>query len=125
MKHYAYHILRIGLAVTFIWIGVMIVSNPAAWTGYIQPWARSLLPGPIEQVMFVTGIFDVIVGLVLLAGFKTWIASFLAAGHIAVVMITSGINEVTVRDIGLFAAALALAIETCPDKWLRSLVKRA
>jgi len=119
MNKYASLILRIGLGITFLWIGILIVKNPAAWTGYIQPWAAALLPVPIEQLMFGTGIFDILVGLALFTGIKTWIPSFLAAGHLVVVLITSGINEVTVRDIGLLAAAAALFLDTVPANLLR------
>lgn len=108
-------ILRIGLAVTFIWIGVLILMNPAAWTGYLQPWAMALLPVPIEQAMFATAIFDILLGIALLVGIKTWIAAFLATGHLLIVLITSGINDVTVRDIGLVFASAALFANTVPS----------
>jgi len=42
MDKASFHILRIGLAVTFLWIGVLILRNPEAWGGYMRPWAAGL-----------------------------------------------------------------------------------
>jgi len=121
MNKHASLILRVGLAITFIWIGVLIVKNPAAWASYVLPWAAALLPVPIETMMFGTGIFDILVGLALLVGIKTWIPAFLAAGHIFVVLITTGITEITVRDIGLLGASIALLIDTLPASLLKKM----
>lgn len=125
MKPYpaAFHVLRVGMAVTFLWIGLLILKAPEAWGGYLQPWALDLLPLPIEQMMIGTAIFDLVVGFLLLVNVWPWAASLLAAFHLAVVMIVGGINAVTVRDIGLFAGALALFLEAVPTKWQRRLIK--
>jgi hypothetical protein len=29
----SFHILRVGLAITFLWIGVLIFKNPESWGG--------------------------------------------------------------------------------------------
>ncbi|KAA0206356.1 DoxX family membrane protein [Candidatus Uhrbacteria bacterium] len=125
MKAYpaAFHILRVGMAVTFLWVGLLILKSPEAWGGYLQPWAMGLLPVPVGQLMIGTAIFDLAVGFLLLVNVRTWVVSLLAAFHLAVVMIVSGINAVTVRDIGLFAAALALFIEDVPPSWQKRLIK--
>lgn len=114
MKLTAQTILRIGLGVTFIWIGIMIWQDPLGWGGFIKPWALSLMVGSLEQTMKVTAVGDIVIGLWLLVGWKTWLPSALALLHLLVVVITSGINSFTVRDIGLMGAALALVITTWP-----------
>jgi len=62
MNRASFHILRIGLAVTFLWIGVLILRNPEAWGGYMRPWATELLPVPLAQAMMGTAILDIIMG---------------------------------------------------------------
>ncbi len=111
MSTKSFHILRIGLAITFIWIGYYIWQTPEVWGGYLQPWAASLLPMPLSQAMIGTAILDIVIGLMLLANIFTRLASFLAALHLLIVLIVSGINSITVRDIGLLAAALALFLK--------------
>lgn len=115
MKRIPFHILRTGLAVTFLWIGVLILRNPEAWGGYLQPWAAGLLPIPLAQAMLGTAILDIVIGAFLLINFLPWLAALVGAVHLTVIMITSGITDITVRDIGLLGGALAVAIDSLPQ----------
>ena len=110
----SFHILRIGLAVTFLWIGVLILRNPEAWGGYLRPWATGLLPIPIAQAMTGTAILDIIIGVFLLINFLPRLTALIGAIHLAVILIVSGITDITVRDIGLLAGMLALVIDSPP-----------
>jgi len=114
MKKSAFHILRVGMAITFLWIGILIFQNPEAWGSYLQPWAADFLPIPLKEAMIGTAILDIAIGIFLLIDVFTWLAGLLGAFHLIIVLITTGINAITVRDIGLFAAALALAIHAWP-----------
>ena len=118
MKNLPFHILRIGLGITFLWIGVLIFQAPEVWGGFIQEWARPFIPIPIVQAMIGAAILDIIVGILLLVNVFTWVAGFLGALHIGVVLITVGINDVTVRDIGLFAAAAFIGLSKLPKKYV-------
>lgn len=111
MKGAPYHIIRVGLAITFLWIGVLIFKQPEAWGGYIMPWAAGLLPIPLVQAMLGTAILDVIIGILLLIDSFVWLAAWVGALHIAVVLAVSGITDITVRDIAILAALAALIIE--------------
>ncbi|MEK7081961.1 MAG: DoxX family membrane protein, partial [Patescibacteria group bacterium] len=115
MKSAAFHFLRVGLAITFLWIGILIFKNPEAWSGYLQPWAAGLLPIPMAQVMIGTAILDIIIGVFLLIDFLPWLAAFVGAVHLVIVLTVSGITDITVRDIGLLAAMLALMIDSLPS----------
>jgi uncharacterized membrane protein len=115
MKKTSFHFLRVGLAITFLWIGVLIFKNPEAWGGYLQPWAAGLLPIPLTQAMIGTAILDIIIGLFLLFDFVPWLAAFVGTVHLIVVLTVSGITDITVRDIGLLVAALALMIDSLPQ----------
>ena len=115
MNKISFHILRIGLAVTFLWIGVLILRNPEAWGGYMRPWAAGLLPIPIAQAMTGTAILDIIIGVFLLINFLPRLTAIVGAIHLAVILIVSGITDITVRDIGLLAGMLALMIDSPPQ----------
>lgn len=114
MKINAFHILRVGVAITFLWIGILIIKNPEGWSGLVQPWAAGLLPVPLKLAMTATAILDISVGLVLLAGFLSWAAALVASAHLALVLTVTGINAITVRDIGLLAATIAIFINSFP-----------
>lgn len=124
MKRSSFHILRVGVAVTFIWIGVLIFKTPEAWGGYLQPWAAGLLPIPITQAMAGTAILDIAIGVMLLVDFFVWIAALIGAIHLIVVLTVSGITDITVRDIGLLAAVLALIIDSLPQEMLKRFTKK-
>lgn len=113
----ALHVLRVGLGITFLWIGVLIFRDPQFWSGFIQPWAADLIPVPLESAMISTAILDVLIGLLLLVDVLTWVAALVATIHLAVVLITVGIDVVTVRDIGLLAGTLALAWARAPKRF--------
>lgn len=121
MKKTSFHFLRVGLAITFLWIGVLIFKNPEAWGGYLQPWAAGLLPIPLAQAMIGTAILDIAIGTFLLIDFMPWLAAFVGAIHIIIVLTTSGITDITVRDIGLLVATLALMIDSLPQKVLNKI----
>ena len=115
MRLSAYHILRISMAITFLWIGVLILQAPEAWGGYLQPWAADLLPVSLKFAMIAAGIMDILVGVFLLINIWVWHAAVLGSLHLVIILTVSGINAITVRDIGLLGGALALAAHTWPD----------
>lgn len=116
MKKISHQVLRIGLGITFLWIGILIFKNPAAWGALVQPWAAKLIPGSLMSAMIGTAVLDMVVGILLLCNVFTWLAALLGFLHILIVLITCGITDITVRDIGLLSAIFVLAIETLPQK---------
>lgn len=114
MNRASFHILRVGLAITFLWIGVLIFKQPEAWGGYLEPWAAGLLPVPIEQAMMGTAILDLAIGLLLLIDSFVWLAAGIGAIHLIIVLTVSGITDITVRDIAILAGAVALLFEARP-----------
>lgn len=116
MKKTSFHILRVGLAITFLWIGILIFKNPEAWGGYLQPWAAGILPIPLKQAMVSTAILDVAIGALLLIDSFVWLAALVGAIHLIIALTVSGITEITVRDIAILAAAVALMADSLPKR---------
>jgi uncharacterized membrane protein YphA (DoxX/SURF4 family) len=117
-KESGYHILRVAMGITFAWIGVLIFKEPVFWGGFLQPWAAGLLPVPIKEAMIGTAFLDLGIGLLLLADVYTWVVATIGAVHLAIILIVSGIDSITVRDIGLLGAAVSLAWTDAPE-WLK------
>lgn len=108
------NIVRVGLGITFLWIGVLIFREPEAWGKILQPWASGLLPIPLKTAMIQTAVFDFVVGFFLLVDKWTLPFSALALFHLLLVITVVGINGATARDIGLGAAALGLVFAYWP-----------
>lgn len=118
MNKAGFHILRVGLGITFLWIGVLIFKQPEAWGGYLKPWAAGLLPVPLSQAMIGTAILDIIIGFLFLVDTFIWLASLLAIIHLIIVLTVSGITDITVRDIAILAGAIAVMINSLPKNFL-------
>jgi len=119
MKKYtaSFHILRVGTAITFLWIGVLIFRDPDMWGSFLLPWAAGVLPIPLREAMISTAILDILVGFFLLIDVYTWIAALLATAHLVIVLSVVGINGATVRDIGLLAGSLSIAATVWPSRF--------
>ncbi len=116
MKKASYNILRVGVAITFLWIGILILQNPAGWGAYMQPWAAKFLVVPLNLAMIAASVLDIVVGFFLLIGTYVWLAALIGALHLLVVLVVSGITEITIRDIAIFAGTLALTVNDWPKK---------
>ncbi len=115
MKKLSYNIARIGLGVTFIWIGILILRNPEGWGSLLQPWAADLLTFPLVPAMIGNAVLDIAIGVFLILNISVWLAALVGAGHIFSVLVVTGITDITVRDIAILGSSLALAIETLPE----------
>lgn len=118
MNKASFHILRVGLAITFLWIGILIFKQPEAWGGYLMPWAAGLLPVPIEQAMIGTAVLDIAIGVLLLFDYFVWFAALVGTIHLIIVLAVSGITDITVRDIGILAATASLTAESLPKNFI-------
>src|SRR3989338_143439 len=118
MNKTSFHVLRVGLAITFLWICILIFKQPEVWGGYLQSWAVNLLPIPIEKMMIGTAFLDIVIGVLLLVDSFVWLAALAGTIHLVIVLAVSGINEVTVRDIGILAATLTLLWDSLPKNFV-------
>jgi len=114
-KEYSPVVLRISISLVILWFGFTNIFNPQSLIGYLPKFAQSL---PIEplSLLLITGIFEVIFGLLLLIGLFTRLSSFLLFLHLLIIIIGLGYNDIAVRDFGLALATLAIFLHG-PDKW--------
>ena len=111
-KEYSPLVLRIGIGMVFLWFGLTNLFNSDVLAGYLPQFAYSFS----TYVFILTGIFEVIFGIFLLAGFHTRETAFLLFLHLIIIIIGLGYNDVAVRDFGLALATLAIFLHG-PDKW--------
>lgn len=104
------------MAITFLWIGVLIFKDPESWGGLLQPWATDFLVAPIKETMMATAVLDMAIGIFLLVDFLPWLAAFIGSIHLIIVLATTGITAITVRDIGLLGGMFAIMSITWPKR---------
>src|SRR3989338_1083144 len=138
-KKYSTDMVRIALALVFLWFGINQLINPESFLGYVPQWLYPHEPQMMHEhpfqfmhgipnvqvhaIIMSNGIFETIFGILLLIGFFTRIAAFLLALHLFGISFSLGYNDVAVRDFGLALATISLifsgAGEISLDKRLR------
>lgn len=115
----AFLIIRLGLAFTFVWTGVLIFKDVPSWAGILRnSWIIRFLPTSPESAMRGTAILDIAIGLWLLTGVFLWVSSLAAGLHLISVLLVTGIMAPSYRDVGLLAAATGLLLYALPSSGL-------
>ena len=105
------YILRLGLAIVFLYFAISQILDQSRWI-YLVPdrffnfYINEILK---SKLVFVNGIFDVIIALSLLSGTFLKIFSILGFFHLVSITIFSlGFEPSGIRDLGLAFAMLSL-----------------
>lgn len=102
-------VLRLGLAFIFGYAGLSSFVNPVEWAGYLPSFASAVISATI--IVQIMGLAEVALAAWLVSGvylFYSAIASTVLLASITAVNLNLLI--ITFRDVGLVAAALALAL---------------
>lgn len=106
-------LLRAGIAFVFIWFGIDKFVHTDIWFAWIPAW----LPVANNYLfMYALGAFETLLGTSLLLGAFTRACAAIAAIFFFVIILSFGLNEIMVRDAGLFFLTIALAF-LGPGKW--------
>jgi uncharacterized membrane protein YphA (DoxX/SURF4 family) len=105
-------VLRIGLGITFIWIGTLIVQDPAGWAGLIRSDVSGFMIGDPTITMRATGIFDILLGLMFIFGVWLWLMGLIGAIHMLIVIATIYLGDSTARDVGILGGCLAVTLSS-------------
>lgn len=108
-------ILSTGLGFVFFWFGLDKLLNPENWLGYITPFLSSLIFFNLNIFLYLLGVIEFALGVLLFTKWKLKLISLLISIHLFLIIIFSSFNEITVRDIGLLSIALALFVQE--KKW--------
>ncbi len=103
-------ILRLGLAAVFLWFGFSQLLDGIHWVGLVPEWAVNLVHLPPAMIVLGNGLFEVVLGGLLAIGFWVRISALLLGLHLALITVDIGLSAIGVRDFGLVAATIALAL---------------
>jgi uncharacterized membrane protein YphA (DoxX/SURF4 family) len=121
-KDYAPVLVRYGVGIVFFLFGVDQILNPGNWSAWMPAWIGNL-GVELDTIVVSLGIFNLAVGVLLLLGLFTRLAALLAGLHLIGVIYTLGWNDITIRDIGLLLASIAVLIygrdKLCLDRKMR------
>jgi uncharacterized membrane protein YphA (DoxX/SURF4 family) len=107
-------VLRLGLAAVFAWFGAHQLFEPSNWTAYVPAFTTNAFISA-ESIILLNGWLEVWGALFLVLGFWTRPVALVLGLHMLFIAIDTG-GAIGVRDFGLAAACLALALST-PDRF--------
>jgi uncharacterized membrane protein YphA (DoxX/SURF4 family) len=107
-KQYSPTILRIGIALVFLWFGTNQIIDPTAWFGFVPDSISTLTGISIAHLVFLNAVFEIIFGTALLFGLFTRLVAFLLFLHILDIAFIVGLDSLGIRDLGLSVATFTI-----------------
>lgn len=100
-------ILRISLALVFLYFGVMQLQDPGAWSGFVPDFVTFSFLSANNIVVF-NGFMEIVLGTFLIVGLYVRFASLVMSLHLFGIAFSIGFSPLGIRDFGLAFATLAL-----------------
>lgn len=110
MRHEATDLLlRLGVALAFLYPPIDAVLNPYSWVGYLPSIVRDVAPEMV--VLHIFGVVEIALAVWILSGRRIFWPSVAATVIlVAIVLFNLSDFEVLFRDLSIASMALALAI---------------
>jgi uncharacterized membrane protein YphA (DoxX/SURF4 family) len=105
-------IIRVGLALVFLWFGIDKFFHPDYW---INAWLPQIIVDMVTRTgmsakdfMYLIGIFELLVAISMLTNVFARHFAFLAVVFLLSLLAFHGLKEVIIRDVGLIGGFLAI-----------------
>lgn len=100
-------LLRIGLAIVFLYACVSSFKNPQDWVGYLPKFAKDVVSADVLLKIF--SFYELVLALWLLSGkYVKYAGAVSALTLVGIVLSNLSLFTITFRDIALIFASLAL-----------------
>jgi uncharacterized membrane protein YphA (DoxX/SURF4 family) len=116
MHKFAPAVLRIGMALVFLWFGTQQIFFTDMWTSLIPQWIMNLSGMSAVTLVHFNGAFEIVFGICLLAGYFTQVTALFLALHMFHIAFTVGYSSIGIRDIGLAIATTSVFLHGA-DFW--------
>ncbi len=108
-------LLRVGIALSFLYAAIGGFLHPENWIGWFPAWVRELLPLGDHTLLGLFGSVEILIALWLLSGWNIrWsglIAAFMLLG---ITVFNLGSFDIVFRDVALALASLELVFIKSP-----------
>lgn len=115
MEKFAKPLLRISMALVFLYFGFQQVYSPDDWAGYVPKFLTSVII-TANNLVILNGIVELSLGIFLLIGIYTRLSSLILALHLFGISFSIGFNPLGIRDFGLSFATLVVLLNG-PDQY--------
>src|SRR2546428_10409044 len=113
--------LRLGCGCVNLYAGFFLLTDPARYYRYVPNWLSHVANAvaSVDTYLRLQGIGEIIIALCLLGWFfPRWcvrVASTLLTVEMTLILVCTGVDAVTFRNMGLVGAALALLLSAYQD----------
>ena len=108
-KDFAFVILRVSMALVFLYFGFQQVYSPDSWTSFVPEFA--ILSGmTANNIVMINGVLELILGSFLIVGIYVRFSALILSLHLIGIAISIGFTPLGIRDFGIAFATLALSI---------------
>lgn len=102
-------LLRLGLAITFLYATIAAFITPSDWVGYLPSMLTSHIDA--KTVLYFFDAFQLVLVILLVSGiYVRWAAWLTALTILGIITSNYHLFIITFRDFGLFFMAVALAL---------------
>lgn len=126
LKEYSPVLLRIAIAIILLWFAFSQLKNPSGWIKMVPQYALSI-GFSAKGLIYTNAIIELILGILILIGLYTRVASFLIGLHLLHITTILGYGAIAVRDFVIALVAFAIFLNGpdsyCLDRYLFSKVK--
>ena len=116
LSTYSATVLRVGIALVFLWFGWSQLHDTSQWVAYVPQWVSDMTSLSLKTIVYLNGVFEIIFGSALLLGLFTRFVSLLLALHMLDITYIVGLDAIGVRDFGLAVATIAVFLNGA-DRW--------
>lgn len=109
-------LVRVALALVFLWFGSQQLIDSGMWLRFIPEAVVSALGLSAHTLVHFNGAFEIVFGLALLIGLFPRTSALLLGLHLLSIAFTLGLTPVGVRDFGLALATLSITFSG-PGPW--------
>jgi len=106
-KEYAPAVARYGVGTVFFLFGISQITNPENWVMWLPSFSYSWGISAMNLI-YINGIFDFIIGAMLLIGLYTRVTALIGSIHLAGIIFSIGYSEVAIRDFGLLLVLISI-----------------
>lgn len=102
-------LLRIGLAIVFLYAAIASFLDPLAWIGFFPSFLRDLFDA--NKLLMFFSVFEIALALWLLSGARAFLSGIVAAATLSGIILGNlEILDIVFRDVAILFAALALVV---------------